>query len=81
MYGIYRVNCDHPNSDKNMVYSFQSCGWSIYYHMEFLCNNALLWIIYGFYNKRFAIWATNVIYLILYIIIVVGIVLKAGWTW
>jgi len=42
---------------------------------------ALLWIIYGFYNKRFAIWATNVIYLILYIIIVVGIVLKAGWAW
>lgn len=42
---------------------------------------ALLWIIYGFYNKHFAIWMTNIIYLILYIAIVIGIVTKVGWVW
>ncbi|MCD6048012.1 MAG: hypothetical protein K0S08_1659 [Gammaproteobacteria bacterium] len=40
-----------------------------------------LWIFYGFYYKKTAIWATNIIYLILYTFIVIGILRQTGISW
>ena len=42
---------------------------------------ALLWLIYGICYRHISIWVTNSVYLVFYILIVIGILRNAGFTW
>jgi MtN3 and saliva related transmembrane protein len=68
---VLKIWCTHP----------QHAGGQSVITWSFYALLAMFWVVYGIYYRHAAIWATNIIYLILYFIIVIGIFRQAGVTW
>jgi hypothetical protein len=82
--GFYR-NCAttrHPAVDFQVVFHAQSaCFGSIVDDVDHLCLASLLWITYGLLNRKPAIYAGNIIGLVMDFLMVNGILMQAGWTY